>query len=191
MAAGILETINAYLQDKGLPLREDTIVHSPSSAKNKEGKRDPEMHQTKKGNQYNFGMRAHIGADAKSGLVHHVHDAAANVADVSEVAHPLHGDENVASADAGNTGVEKRPEHGGRPVIWQLAARRSTYKLEQMKCSLQKAKRQIGKAKAQTRAGVEHPFRVIKRQFGYVKTCFRGLAKSTAQLTTLFVLSNL
>lgn len=94
------------------------------------------MHQTKKGNQYFFGMKAHIGADAESGLVHHVHGTAANVAAVTEVSHLLHGAENVACADAGYTGVEKRPEHEGRPVIWQIAARRRTYKhLGQRACS--------------------------------------------------------
>lgn len=130
LAAGILETINNDLRDKGLSLRQGTIVdatiHAPSSTKNKEGKRDPEMHQTKKGNQYFFGMKAHIGAGAESGLVHHVHGTAANVTDVTEVAQLLHGDENVICADAGYTGVEKRPEHEGRSVIWQIAARHST-----------------------------------------------------------------
>ncbi|MBP5057160.1 transposase, partial [Pseudomonas chlororaphis] len=91
----------------------------------------------------------------------------------------------------GYTGVEKRAEHEGRQVIWQIAARRSTYKRLSKRSVLYKAKRQIEKVKAQTRAKVEHPFRVIKRQFGYVKTRFRGLVKNTAQLTTLFALSNL
>lgn len=196
LAAGILETINNYLRDKGLSLRQGTIVdatiiHAPSSTKNKEGKRDPEMHQTKKGNQYYFGAKAHIGVDVESGLVHHVHGTAANVADVTEVAYLLHGDENVVCADAGYTGVEKRLEHDSRPMIWQIAARRSTYKHVSQHSVLYKAKRQIEKVKAQTRAKVEHPFRVIKRQFGYVKTRFLGLAKNTAQLTTLFALSNL
>ena len=95
---------------------------------------------------------------------------------------------NVVCADAGYTGVDKRPEHDSRQVIWQIAERRSTYKSE--RSVLYKAKRQIEKVKAQTRAKVEHPFRVITRQFGYVKTRFRGLAKNTAQLTTLFALSN-
>ncbi|WP_062362572.1 IS5/IS1182 family transposase [Pseudomonas mosselii] len=105
--------------------------------------------------------------------------------------HLLHGDENIICADAGYTGVEKRPEHDSRQVIWQIAARRSTYKHLSKRSVLYKAKRQIEKVKAQTRAKVEPPFRVIKRQFGYVETRFRGLAKNTAQLTTLFALSNL
>ncbi len=191
-----METINDYLRDKGLSLRQgtivdDTIIHAPSSTKNKEGKRDLEMYQTKKGNQYLFGMNAHIGADAESGLVHHIHGTAANMADVTEVAQLLHGEENFVCADAGYTGVEKRPEHEGRQVIWQVAARRSPYKHFSKRSALYKASRKIEKAKAQTRAEGEHPFRVIKRQFGYVKTRFRGLAKNTDQLTTLFALSNL
>lgn len=196
LAAGILAVINGYLGDRGLSLRQGTIVdatliHAPSSTKNQDGKRDPEMHQTKKGNQYYFGMKAHIGADAESGLVHSVVGTAANVADVTQVDKLLHGEENMVGADAGYTGVEKRPEHKGREVIWQIAARRSTYKKLSKRSALYKAKRKIEKAKAQVRAKVEHPFRVIKRQFGYVKTRFRGLAKNTAQLVTLFALSNL
>ncbi|WP_313225351.1 IS5-like element ISPst5 family transposase, partial [Stutzerimonas nitrititolerans] len=182
LAAGILAVINGYLGDRGLSLRQGTIVdatliHAPSSTKNKDGKRDPEMHQTKKGNQYYFGMKAHIGADAESGLVHSVVGTAANVADVTQVDKLLHGKENMVGADAGYTGVEKRPEHEGREVIWQIAARRSMYKKLSKRSALYKAKRKIEKSKAQVRAKVEHPFRVIKRQFGYVKTRFRGLAK--------------
>lgn len=140
---------------------------------------------------HHFGMKAHIGADAESGLVHSVVGTAANVADVTQVDKLLHGKENMVGADAGYTGVEKRPEHEGREVIWQIAARRSMYKKLSKRSALYKAKRKIEKSKAQVRAKVEHPFRVIKRQFGYVKTRFRGLAKNTAQLVTLFALSNL
>ena len=196
LAAGILAVINGYLGDRGLSLRQGTIVdatliNAPSSTKNKDGKRDPEMHQAKKGNQYYFGMKAHIGVDDESGLVHSVVGTAANVADVTQVDKLLHGEENVVGADAGYTGVEKRAEHDGREVIWQVAARRSTYKKLGKRSLLYKTKRKIEKAKAQVRAKVEHPFRVVKRQFGYVKTRFRGLAKNTAQLMTLFALSNL
>jgi transposase, IS5 family len=196
LAAGILGVINGYLGDRGLSLRQGTIVdatliHAPSSTQNQDGKRDPEMHQAKKGNQWCFGMKAHIGVDDESGLVQSVVGTAANVADVTQVDKLLHGDENVVCADAGYTRVEKRPEHEGRQVIWQIAARRSTYQKLGKRSVLYKAKRKIEKAKAQVRAKVEHPFRVIKRQFGYVKTRFRGLAKNTAQLVTLFALSNL
>ena len=196
LAAGILAVINGYLGDRGLSLRQGTIVdatliNAPSSTKNKDGERDPEMHQTKKGNQYYFGMKAHIGVDDESGLVHSVVGTAANVADVTQVDKLLHGDEQRVGGDAGYTGVDKRPEHADRKVVWQIAARRSTYKKLGKRSVLYKAKRRIEQAKAQVRAKVEHPFRVIKRQFGYVKTRFRGLAKNTAQLVTLFALSNL
>ena len=196
LAVGILGVINGYLVDRGLSLRQGTIVdatliHAPSSTKNKEGKRDPDMHQTKKGNQYYFGAKAHIGVDVESGLVHHVHVTAANVADVTQVDKLLHGEENMVAADAGYTGVEKREEHQGRKVIWQIAARRSTYEKHGKESDLYKAYRSIEKAKAQTRSKVEHPFRVIKRQFGYTKVRFRGLAKNTVQMVTLFALSNL
>ncbi|EMO9597955.1 IS5 family transposase [Pseudomonas aeruginosa] len=196
LAAGILALINGYLGDRGLSQRQGsivdaTLIHAPRSTKNQDGKRDPEMHQTKKGNQYYFGAKAHIGTDDESGLVHSVMVTAANVADITQVDQLLHGKENLVCADAGYTGVEKRPEHEGRQVIWQIAARRSTYKKHGKHSALYKALRKIEKAKAQVRVKVEHPFRVIKRQFGYTKVRFRGLAKHAAQRVTLFALSNL
>ncbi len=118
-------------------------------------------------------------------------DPAKGMQVVTQVDQLLHGEENVVCADAGYTGVEKRPEHEGRQVIWQIAARRSTYKKHGKRSVLYKAIRKIEKAKAQVRAKVEHPFRVIKRQFGYTKVRFRGLAKNAAQMVTLFALSNL
>ncbi len=196
LATGILGVINGYLGDRGLSLRQGTIVdatliHAPSSTKNKDGKRDPEMHQTKKGNQYYFGAKAHIGADDESGLVHSVVVTAANVADVTQVAKLLHGEENVVCADAGYTGVEKREEHAGRKVIWQIAARHSTYKSTEnaVFCTRRSAKSRRPRPRFAPRSSIR--FRVIKRQFGYEKVRFRGLAKNTAQMVTLFALSNL
>ncbi len=179
--------INGHLGDRGLSLHQSTIVdatiiHAPNSTKNQDGKPDPEKHQTKKGNQYFFGMKAHIDADAESVLVHCVMGTAAHVTDVTQVDQLLHGEENAVCADAGYTGVEKRPEQTGREVIWQLAARRSTYKKLSKRSVLYKDRRKIEKAKAQVRAKVEPPFWVIKRQFSYTKVRFRGLAKNTAQL---------
>jgi IS5 family transposase len=135
LATGILAVINGYLGDRGLSPRQGTIVdasliNAPSLTKNKDGKRDPDMHQAKKGNQYYFGMKAHIGVDDESGLVHSVAGTAANVANITQADKLLHRDENMVGADAGYTGVEKRTEHDGREVIWQIAARRSTYKTE-------------------------------------------------------------
>ena len=196
LAGGILQVINGYLGDRGLMLRhgtvvDATIIHAPSSTKNKDGKRDPEMHQTKKGNMYFFGMKAHIGVDAESGLVHSLVGTAANVADVTQVEQLLHGEESYVSGDAGYTGVDKRPEHQNRKMIWSIAARPSSYKKHAKKSLIGRLRRKIEYAKAQVRAKVEHPFRVIKRQFGYTKVRFRGLMKNTAQQATLFALSNL
>ncbi len=130
-------------------------------------------------------MKAHIGVDAESGLVHHVHGTAANVADVIQVAELSHGEEDAVYADAGYSGVEKREEHESREVIWQVAARRSTYTKLNKRSLLYKAKRKIEYCKAQARAKVEHPFRVIKRQFGYVKVRFRGLLLSMIPANSL------
>ncbi len=142
---------------------------------------------TKKGNQYFFGMKAHIGVDAESGLV----GTAANIADVTQVDQLLHGEETYVCGDAGYTGVDKRPEHQDRKMIWSIAARPSSYKKHAKKSLIGRMRRKIEYAKAQVRAKVEHPFRVIKRQFGYTKVRFRGLSKNIAQQTTLFALSNL
>jgi IS5 family transposase len=193
LAPEILARVNAYLGRKGLMLKrgsivDATIIPAPSSTKNAEGERDPEMHQTKKGNQYYFGMKAHIGVDVDSGLVHTMTTTPANEADVVQVEDLLHGKEEVVYADAGYTGADK---HVARKNLrWEIAAKRN--KVKAMKDG--RAKRAIEKAekrKASVRARVEHPFRVIKRQFGLMKVRFRGLAKNTAHVITLFALSNL
>lgn len=196
LAGGILQVINGYLGDRDLLLRQGTVVdttiiNAPSSTKNKDGKRDPEIHQTKKGNQYYFGMKSHIGVDAESGLVHSVVGTAANVADVTQVDQLMHGEETYASGDAGYTGVEKRPDHQDRQMIWSIAVRPSSYKQHAKKSLIGRMRRKIENAKAQLHPKVEHLFRVIKRQFGYTKVRFRGLVENTAQQTTLFALSNL
>ena len=123
--------------------------------------------------------------------MHSVVVTAANVADVVQLDQLLHGEESVVCADAGYTGAEKREEHAGREVIWQVAARRSTYKKQGKRSALYKAIRKIETAKAQVHAKVEHPFRVIKHQFSCEKVRFRGLVKNATQIVTLFALSNL
>jgi IS5 family transposase len=193
LAAEIFARINAYLGRKGLLLKrgsmvDATIVTAPSSTKNADGERDPEMRQTRKGKQYFFGMKAHIGADVDSGLVHTVVATAANEADIAVVDELLHGKEQVVYADAGYTGADKRVAK--KNLQWQIAARPSRIRAMpegRQKCAAKKAETD----KARIRAFVEHPFRVIKRQFGYTKVRFKGLAKNTAQLVTLFALSNL
>src|SRR5665213_1815676 len=171
---------------KAIP--DETIIAAPSSTKNAEGARDPEMHQTRKGNQWYFGMKAHIGLDADSGLVHTVTATAANEADVEQVDQLLHGKEKVVHADAGYAGAQTRV--GRKGLRWEIAAKRG--RIKAMKDGREKrALERIEKRKASVRAKVEHPFRVIKRQFGLMKVRFRGLAKNTAHVITLFALSNL
>ena len=187
-----LEAVNLLLRDQGIQVRKGTIVDAtiidaPSSTKNASGQRDPEMHQTKKGNQWYFGMKAHIGVDADSGLVHTVRSTAANVADVTQAEHLLHGKEEVLHGDSGFTGVEKRIK---RKLKYSIAEKRGKQKALP-EGDAQKAWRELERRKAQVRAKVEHPFRVIKRQFGYVKVRFKGLAKNHGQVLTLFALSNL
>ncbi|MGD3144604.1 IS5 family transposase, partial [Xanthomonas oryzae pv. oryzicola] len=196
LARKLFNRVNAHLPRKLCPLRggtivDATIIAAPSSTKNKEGERDPEMHQTKKGNQYYFGMKAHIGVDEDSGLVHHVECTAANVADITQAHKLLHGKEDTVCGDSGYTGLEKRDEmKRKRKLRYLIAEKRSKLKQIKNKRELKLAKR-WEHTKASLRAKVEHPFRVIKRQFGYVKVRYRGLAKNTAQVLTLFALSNL
>jgi IS5 family transposase len=167
-----------------------TLIAAPSSTKNASGERDPQMKQSKKGNQWYFGMKAHIGVDADSGLVHTVRGTAGNVNDVIEANTLLHGEETQAWGDAGYQGAGKRPD-AKDGVRWNIAMRPGKRKLLDKTKLVEDLTDQIERIKASIRAKVEHPFRVIKRQFGHVKVRYRGLAKNTAQLHTLFALSNL
>lgn len=189
----ILQVINAKLAAHGLLLKSGTVVDAtliaaPSSTKNSSGKRDPQMHQVKKGKQWHFGMKAHIGADADSGLVHSVIGTAANVNDVTQGHALLHGQECAVFADAGYQGASKRQQATG--VDWHVAMRPGKRKA-QRHTPWGAVMEQAEKLKASIRAKVEHPFRVIKRQFGHTKVRYRGLKKNTAQLITLFALSNI
>ena len=196
LSSQILATVNATLAAKGLLLKSGTVVDAtliaaPSSTKNSSGERDPEMHQTKKGHQWHFGMKAHIGVDAASGLVHTVVGTAANVNDVTQAHALVHGAETDVFADAGYQGVGKRDETQEINVNWHVAMRPGKRKVLDKSTPMGAILDQLERAKASIRAKVEHPFRVIKRQFGHVKVRYRGLAKNTAQLHTLFALSNL
>ena len=192
LAEDIFKQVNAHLARKGLLLKKGsivdaTIIAAPSSTKNSTGERDPEMHQTKKGNQWHFGMKAHIAVDAQSGLVHTVTTTAANEADVEQVADLLHGKERDVWADSGYRGAQTRVN---KPVNWHIAARPSDIAKLPEGRRQDKARKQEHR-KASVRAKVEHPFRGIKRQFGLTKVRFKGLAKNTAHVVTLFALSNL
>ena len=196
LCKGLFTAINADLAARGLLLREGTLVDAtliaaPSSTKNKDRERDPEMHQTKKGNQWYFGMKAHIGADRDSKLVHTVVVTAANVADVTKTAELLHGEETQVHADAGYTGVEKRPEIVAleRKLDWQIAGKRGTIKALAEGAEKETLKA-VEKAKAAVRAFVEHPFHIVKNLFRHGKARYRGLAKNGHQLHTLFGLAN-
>jgi transposase, IS5 family len=190
----LFDEVGATLAERGLLMRQGTIVDAtiiaaPPSTKNKQKARDPEMHQTKKGNQWHFGMKAHIGVDVASGVVHSVVGTAANEADINHMAAVLHGSEEAVFADAGYTGADKRPEHADREVSWNIAIRRSIIKA--LPEALRKLAEPVETALSQVRAWVEHPFHVIKNLFRHKKLRYRGLAKNTAQLHTLFALANL
>jgi len=195
LTAVILETINDHLREQGLLLNKGTVVDAtllaaPASTKNREKARDPAMHQTKKGNQWYFGMKGHIGVDVDSGLVHTVTGTAANVSDVSQTANLLHGEEEMIFADAGYIGAEKRPELKGKPVTWYIAKKRGTVK-KMAEGPLKELTQAVERTKAQIRSIVEHPFHIIKDLFHHRKVRYRGLEKNTAQLFTLFALGNL
>jgi IS5 family transposase len=195
LAERLLAEVNALLTEQGLLLRQGTIVdatliNAPSSTKNQSGERDPDMHQTKKGNQWYFGMKAHIGVDTESGLTHTVVTTPANVNDVTQAHALLHGDETDVFGDAGYQGVEKREENQDNEATWHVAMKPGKRRALP-ETLLGELLDQIEHAKASIRAKVEHPFRVVKRQFGFLKTRYRGLRKNTAQIVTLFALANL
>lgn len=195
LTESIFSAINAHLAEQGLLMRAGTIVDAtiiaaPSSTKNQGGQRDAEMHQTKKGNQWHFGMKAHIGVDAQSGLVHSVIGTAANVHDVTQAQALLHGEETDVFGDAGYQGVEKREENLDLPVNWHIAMRPGKRKALPG-TPLGELLEQVEKAKASIRAKVEHPFHVVKNLFCHRKARYKGLDKNTAQLFSLFGFANL
>lgn len=194
LTRALFDDIAAMLEERGLLMRQGTIVDAtiiaaPPSTKNKSKSRDPEMHQTKKGNQWHFGMKAHIGVDVTSGVVHTLTGTAANEADINQTAALLHGREKAIFGDAGYAGAGKRPELAEREVSWNIAVKRSIIKA--LPKPLRELAEPIERALAQVRAWVEHPFHVVKNLFRHRKLRYRGLAKNTAQLHTLFALANL
>ena len=197
LTRGIFEEITTMLSEQKCLMKEGTIVDAtiiaaPSSTKNQSRQRDPEMHQTRKGNEWHFGMKAHLAVDAQSGLVQKVIGTAANVSDISQTHELLHGQEQDVFADAGYQGVQKRPEISSRKAQpqWHIAAKRG--KIRAMpEGKLKEAIQKFEKIKAQVRSRVEHPFHILKNIFKYRKVRYRGLAKNTAQLHTLFALANL
>ncbi len=191
----IFQVVKGHLKANGMAMKQGTIIDAtliaaPSSTKNKTNERDPEMHQTKKGNQWYFGMKVHIGVDSESGLIHSVETTAAHVHDLTPAADLLHGEETVVYADAGYQGIGKREEMQGRGIGFRVAMRPGKRRVlpDTPEGRLDDL---VETAKAHIRAKVEHPFRVIKQQFGFQKTRLRGMLKNRCKVNVLAALSNL
>ena len=189
----LFESQNDIFDEQGWIMRggsivDATIIAAPSSTKNATGTRDPEMHQTKKGNQWYFGMKAHIGVDAGTGYVHSLTATPANVHDLDEAANLVRADDEVVYTDAGYQGAEKRPEIAGDEhlsgVEWRVAARKGRL------AAMAAPDREVESRKAGVRAKVEHPFLIVKRDFGFTKTRYRGIAKNLNHLNVLFASAN-
>ncbi len=186
----MLKTVNLYLQSQGVRITTGTIVdatilHAPSSTKNREQKRDPEMHQTKKGNQWYFGMKAHVGVDSKTKLIHTALVTAAHVADASVLPELLHGEETRVWGD--------QAYRGQREVIQQCAPRAQdcTHRRYRYKDHIDEVERAKNRTKSTVRSKVEHVFGVMKLKFGFVKVRYRGLAKNANRLFATCALVNL
>ena len=192
LAQSLFDEVTALLAEKGLLLRSGTIVDATliaaaPSTKNRDRKRDPDMSQTKKGQQWYFGMKAHIGADADSGLVHTVVGSTAKLGDAKALDQLLHGDEQIVLGDRGYTSKTRSldaPREEGQPLYAMPFVRKPQQDLPHDQA-------QANRLLASLRAKVEHPFRVLKRQFGYTRIRYRGLEKNTAHLHTLFACVNL
>jgi len=186
----ILDTVNHYLASRGLRIATGTIVDAtiiaaPSSTKNSKKERDPQMHQTRKGNQWFFGAKAHIGVDSKSGVVHSVCTSAASVSDVHMLSDLLHGDEKKVWGDAGYQG-QTEAIHAAAPAAQDMTSRRAKHK-----GGVDEVERRKNRTKARVRSKVEWPFRILKRIFGFTKVRYRGLKKNHEWLLTAFALVNL
>jgi IS5 family transposase len=186
----ILETVNLYLQSRGVRISSGTIVdatiiHAPSSTKNQEEKRDPEMHQTRKGKQWYFGMKAHVGVDSKTKLVHTVVATAAHVADSTVLPELLHGEETHVWGDQAYRG-QTDIIHQCSPQAKDLTNKRYRYKNR-----IDEVEREKNRTKSKVRSKVEHVFAVLKLKFGFVKVRYRGIAKNANCLFAAFALVNL
>lgn len=190
LTAALLDEINGHLKAQGLlvskgSMVDATIIHAPSSTKNQDKARDPEMHQTKKGNQWYFGMKIHIGADVDSGAVHTVEVTAANEADINLLPKLLRPEDEVIFADAGYTSDEYKRGSRKLGIRWCVQDKRKAGR------NLSSSQKKRNRKQSSIRARVEHVFRVIKGQFGFSKTRYRGLVKNAAQVNMLVGLANL
>jgi len=186
----MLEAVNLHLQNRGVRITtgtivDATIIHAPSSTKNREQQRDPEMHQTKKGNQWYFGMKAHVGVDSKTKLIHTVVATAANVADATVLPELLHGEETRVWGDQGYRG-QTAVIHERAPQAQDCTHHRYRYKNR-----VDEVERAKNRVKSTVRSKVEHVFGVMKLQFGFVKVRYRGLGKNANRLFATCALVNL
>jgi transposase, IS5 family len=181
--------VNHYLASKGLRIStgtivDATIVAAPSSTKNSKGERDPQMHQTRKGNQWFFSAKAHIGVDSKEGIVHSVCPSTASVSDVPMLPDLLHGAEKKVWGEAGYQS-QAEAIHAAAPKAQDMTSRRT-----KRKNSVDEVERRKNRTKARVRSKVEWPFRILKRIFGYTKVRYRGLKKNHEWLLAAFALVN-
>jgi len=190
LTSQMMDVINTTLEQRGLLLKggtmvDATIIHAPPSTKNKDRQRDPEMHQTKKGNQWYFGMKIHVGADVRSGLAHTVLVTPANAADISQLPDLLREDDRAVFGDKGYVNNEFKRQARKTGVFWGVSLKASKAH------RLTAANKRFNHKMSSIRARVEHLFRVIKRQFGYTKVRYKGIAKNAAQVFSLIGLTNL
>lgn len=191
------DAIRRALEERGHMMRGGTIVdatliNAPSSTKNEKKERDPEMHQTKKGNQWYFGMKCHMGVDAGSGYVHSIETTSANVHDITVASQLIREDDDVVYGDSGYIGIEKREEVKSSEQLSSKEYRinRRYKSVQRMPGGFIEWEKEIEGRKSSVRSKVEHPFLIIKRYFGFAKTVYRGLFKNTHRLHTLFACTN-
>ena len=192
----LFKEVNKWLSDSGIYFKEGTIVdatiiEAASSTKNKSNARDPEMHQTQKGKQWFFGLKDHIGVDAKRGLIHSFTTTPANEHDLNQLSELIHGEESFVCADSGYRGIEKRKEAKGRSVDWLVAEVPSKINAWKKHPRINNQPIRTEYLKASIRAKVEHPVRILKCQFGFRKAIYKGLSKNDNKLAVLFALGNL
>ena len=185
----LLAEINAHLCERGLlvgkgTIVDATIIDAPSSTKNAKKKRDPQMHQTRKGKQWYFGMKVHIGVDTDSGLVHTLIGTAANVADVNVLGELLHGSEESLHGDSAYHSRQLKAHAQASGIAFNVNERGTRHR------PLTKTQRARNRRLSRVRATVEHPFLVVKRLWGHAKVRYRGISKNLAQMYTLFALAN-
>src|ERR1700730_11396691 len=190
LGAAILVTVNRHLDARGIRITtgtivDATIIHAPSSTKNSSGERDPEMHQTRKGQQWYFGAKAHIGVDASEGHVHSVCTSAASVSDGHMLPDLLHGEEKKVWGDGGYQGQTDVIREAA-PEAQDMTCRRTQYK-----DGVDEEARRKNRTKSKVRAKVEWPFRILKRVFGFTRVRYRGLKKNHEWLLAAFALVNL